>query len=228
MPLLSPAADHAEEAASLLRILALPTAAKRTLLELGAGGGNLASHLTGTFEMTLTDLSPEMLQLSQSLNPAAEHLEGDMRTLRLGREFDVVLIHDAVMYCTTLEDLKAAIATAAVHCRVGGTVVVLPDYVRESFASQTHTGGSDAADGRGMRYVEWSFDPDPSDCTYETHYALVLREANGEVRVEADRHIEGLYAEAEWLHVFRSAGLSPRVVLDEWSRHIFVAKKGEP
>ena len=41
-----------------------------------------------------------MLELSRTLNPDCEHLEGDMRTLRLGRTFDAVLIHDAVMYMT--------------------------------------------------------------------------------------------------------------------------------
>ena len=73
----------------------------RTLLELGSGGGNNASHLKTRFDCTLTDISPEMLALSRSLNPECEHLEGDMRTLRLGREFDVVFIHDAISYLTT-------------------------------------------------------------------------------------------------------------------------------
>ena len=35
--------------------------------------------------MTLVDLSEEMLAVSRELNPECEHLQGDMRTLRLGR-----------------------------------------------------------------------------------------------------------------------------------------------
>ena len=68
-----------------------------TLLELGSGGGNNASHLKARFNCTLTDISPDMLALSRTLNPECEHLEGDMRTLRLGRTFDVVFIHDAIV-----------------------------------------------------------------------------------------------------------------------------------
>jgi len=226
MPLLSPPADHAVEARSLLDILALPPASEpRTFLELGCGGGNLASHLHSHFKITLSDISSEMLRVSQALNPGAEHVLGDMRSLRLGREFDVVLIHDAIMYCTTLAEVRAAITTAAVHCRRGGTVVVMPDCVRESFEPATNTGGEDAADGRGLRYIEWSFDPDPSDTTYETLYAIVMREANGEANVVLDRHIEGLFTESEWLESFRLAGLSARAVMDEWSRHVFVGTK---
>ena len=101
-----------------------------TLLELGSGGGNMASHLTDLM-LTLSDLSPEMLELSRTINPGVEHLAGDMRTLRLGRTFDAVLIHDAICYMTTESDLRAAIDTAFVHLRPGGVAVLQPDHVRE-------------------------------------------------------------------------------------------------
>src|SRR6266404_5458871 len=98
-PLLSPPAEYAEEAAfyeqSLLAAGDLPA---RTVLELGSGGGNNASHLKRHFEITLVDVSPAMLAVSRALNPECEHVRGDMRTLRLGRQFDRVFIHDAIAY----------------------------------------------------------------------------------------------------------------------------------
>ena len=33
--------------------------------------------------MTLTDIAPGMLAMSESINPECEHIVGDMRTLRL-------------------------------------------------------------------------------------------------------------------------------------------------
>ena len=42
-------------------------------------------------------------------------LYGDMRSLRLPRQFDVVLIHDAIMYATGPADVQAALRTAAIH-----------------------------------------------------------------------------------------------------------------
>ena len=121
--LLTHPSDYWEEAAFVTRVVdevVGPDA--QTLLELGSGGGNNASHLKARFTCTLTDLSPEMLALSRSLNPECEHVEGDMRTLRLGRTFDVVFVHDAIGYLTSEEDLAAAIETAAVHVRPGGVV----------------------------------------------------------------------------------------------------------
>ena len=129
------------------------------------------------------------------------------------------------MYATTPADVQATLATAAVHCRPGGTVVVLPDYVRETFTSGTDEGGEDAEDGRGFRYLEWRWDPDPADDTYVVHYAFLMRAANGDVRVEHDHHIEGLFARAQWLEWFRAAGLPASSEIDPWGRDVFVAVK---
>ena len=121
--LLDPPEDHADEAASYLAALdsALPPGAA-TLLELGAGAGHNALFLKPRFRCTLSDLSPGMQQLSRELNPDCEHVLGDMRTLRLGRSFDAVFVHDAIGYMTTPEDLLAALTTAFVHTRPGGVL----------------------------------------------------------------------------------------------------------
>ena len=222
-PLVSAPADYGPEAESLRKILDLPhSESPRTLLELGSGGGNLASHLKAHFRATLCDLSAEMLAVSRALNPECEHLAGDMRAVRLGRTFDVVLIHDAIMYLVGAADVRAALATAAVHCRPGGSLVVVPDVVRESFEAHTDSGGHDGADGRGVRYLAWVSDPDPADTTFETLYAFVLREPDGATRVELDRHVEGLFSLEQWLAWLREAGFEPRCTVDAWSRHVFV------
>jgi SAM-dependent methyltransferase len=224
--LFSPAVHYVEEAEDLLRRLEpLPEPGTSDMLELGSGGGSLASHLKDRFRLTLTDLSAGMLAQSRALNPQAEHIQGDMRTLRLGRAFDYVLVHDAVCYMTTVEDLQKAIETAAVHCKRGGTVVFLPDFVAETFQPGADDGGEDAPDGRGFRYLEWRWDPDPSDTSYIVDYAFLLREANGEVRAVHDRHIEGLFPRATWLKGFDAAGLRPSSDIDQWGRDVFVARK---
>ena len=90
------------------------------VLELGSGGGNNASHLKAHFRLTLVDRSPQMLAVSRRLNPECEHVEGDMRSVRLGRTFDAVFVHDAIAYMTTEDDLRAVFATAFEHCRPAG------------------------------------------------------------------------------------------------------------
>lgn len=225
-PLLSPPAEYDGEAADLLpRLDIVPGSPPATMLELGAGGGSLAFHLKRHFRMTLTDRSPGMSAVSRALNPDCEHALGDMRSLRLGHQFDFVLIHDAIMYATDPEAVQATLGTAALHCRHGGTVAVLPDFVRETFQPGTDHGGSDAPDGRGLRYLEWSWDPDPADDTYLVEYAFLLRAVDGTVRVAHDRHVEGLFARDRWLGWFAEAGIPGRSALDAFGREIFLGTR---
>jgi SAM-dependent methyltransferase len=206
--LLTHPSGYVEEA---LHIVALVEAGAdgraTTLLELGSGGGNNASHLKKRFACTLTDVAPEMLELSRTLNPECEHLEGDMRTLRLGATFDAVLVHDAVMYMTSEEDLSAAIETAAAHLRPGGVAILEPDATRETFEPSTSHGGHDGEDGRSLRYLEWVTDPDREDSTYDVDYVVALRERGQPLRVVHDHHLEGLFPDATWRRLIQDAGL---------------------
>ncbi len=216
-PLLSSPADYEEEAAFYQQtLLAACAVAPTTLLELGSGGGNNASFLKKRFAMTLVDRSAGMLSVSRGLNPECEHREGDMRSVRLGRMFDAVFIHDAISYMTSEADLRAAIETAFVHCKPGGAALFAPDHVRETFRPSTDCGGHDGA-GRGLRYLEWSFDPDPSDTRCTTHYSYLLRERDGSVSVEHDASEEGLFARGDWLRILRDVGFEAGVVLFDHS-----------
>jgi trans-aconitate methyltransferase len=229
--LLTSPADYAEEAAFYReRLLEASQIPVRTLLELGSGGGNNASHLKAHFQLTLVDLSPDMLAVSRTLNPECEHLQGDMRTVRVGREFDAVLIHDAIMYMVSKPDLRAAFETAFVHLKPGGAALFAPDCTRETFRSTTEHGGHDGQ-GRALRYLEWSWDPDPGDTTFVSEMVYLLREG-GQVRVEHDRHIEGLFQRQQWLDWLAEAGFEPRAIpfvhseIEPGTMEVFVGVKG--
>ncbi len=177
-----------------------------TVLEMGSGGGNNASHLKSYFEMTLTDISEEMLNISRELNPECEHIPGDMRNLRLSRQFDAVFIHDAISYITTEEDLVKTLETAYVHCRPGGVALFTPDFIRETFSPGTRHGGSDK-ENRGIRYLEWTRDSDTLDTKYEVDFAYLLREGD-RIWCESERHILGLFPERDWIILMESVGFS--------------------
>ena len=229
-PLLSPAEEYLETATFYRELLEAACAAPpRTLLELGSGGGNHASHLKDRLALTLVDRSAGMLAVSRALNPECEHVQGDMRSVRLGRAFDCVLIHDAIDYMASEAELRAAFDTAFVHCKPGGALLVAPDHVRDTFQPGTGHGGSDAPDGRGLRYLEWTWDPDPTDSTCLTEYAYLLRERDGSVSVEHDRHVFGLFARETWLRLLADAGFAPSTAefpSEELTGHeVFVGRK---
>lgn len=227
--LIDPVEDHEDEAAALREAIERTASlAPETLLELGAGAGNNAFYLRQHYRCTLTDRSAEMLALSRARNPGCEHVQGDMRSLRLGRLFDAVLIHDAIVYMTTAADLLAAARTAFVHLRPGGAAVFAPDVTRERFREKSEAMARDAG-GRSLRGIEWTWDPDPGDSTYDVDFALLLREGS-DMRAVHDRHRCGLFDAATWRRVLAEAGFEVgtfvRPIDDEGSfDEIFVCRR---
>ncbi|WP_165989521.1 class I SAM-dependent methyltransferase [Streptomyces sp. YIM 98790] len=205
-PLISPAEVYRDDAETVARLFGLAERPVREVLELGSGGGHTACHLRDRYRLTLVDLSEEMLAVSRELNPGVEHLRGDMRDLRLGREFDAVFVHDAIDYMTTPDDLAAAFRTAYAHCRPGGAAVFFPDHVAETYRPATDCGGSDAPDGSGARYLEWSLPAEPGATTVRTEYTFTLRSADGQVRTAHETHVFGLFPVAEWHRLLAGAG----------------------
>jgi SAM-dependent methyltransferase len=223
-PLFAEPGYYAGEAATILSALREEHGrAPGTILELGSGGGSLASHLKAAAKLTLVDPAPAMLAVSRALNPGVEHIKADMRTLRLGRTFDAVVIHDAINYMTTSDDLHRALATARAHLALGGVLMVLPDDTRETFKPGLGTGGRDGADGRGLRYLCWTNGPDGS--TYSVDFGLLIRDASGSVEHLHERHTFGLFDREAWRVVFSRAGFgAPRIVRDRWREDVFVAR----
>ena len=60
--------------------------------------------------------------------------------------------------------------------------------------------------------MEWRWDPDPSEDTYLTDMAYVLRRADGSVEVAYDRHVMGLFPRDTWLGTIAAAGFEARTV----------------
>ncbi len=210
-PLLTPVPDYEKEAAIYTELFLRHNPGIKTMLELGCGAGHNAFYLKNKFNMTLTDLSPEMLSLSKKLNPECEHLQGDMRTLNLNRSFDAVFIHDAISYITTAGGLLQTFKTAFNHCVPGGCVLIVPDYFKDTFKPGTAHGGTDN-NGRGMRYLEWTHTPDPDGSTIIKDFALMLKDEWGKVRVEYDRHLIGLFSKAGWISMLRQAGFDAEII----------------
>ncbi|MFN3200560.1 MAG: class I SAM-dependent methyltransferase [Bradymonadia bacterium] len=232
--LIDPVADHAEEAALYASALKQAAAFEaRTLLELGAGAGNNIFHLKQMFQCTATDLSPEMLGLSETQNPECSHHVGDMRTLRLDTQFDTVLVHDAVVYMTSEADLRAMAETAFMHTRPGGAALFAPDCLRESFSECADMTEPVSEGNRALMMSEWVWDPDPTDTTYTVNYVFMLREGDS-MRIVHDEHVEGLFSKETWIEVLSSVGFEVQVMkraLEEiepegcYSEEIFLCRR---
>jgi SAM-dependent methyltransferase len=178
---------------------------RHRILEMGVGGGHNLSHLTNDFEATAADISEAMLEHSRRLNPGVEHLLGDMRNIRLNRKFDAVLIHDAISYLLTEEDLRATFTTAAAHLNPGGVFITVPDYYRETFRDPLVEQYTRTSGDTQLTYVEYAWNPDPEGTAIETILTYFIRERGG-LRIEHDRHITGLFPQSTWVRLMNEAG----------------------
>jgi hypothetical protein len=203
--LLTAPEDYKEEAEFYIRVLKetslIPV---KNILEMGSGGGNNAFHMKSRFKMTLTDISQYIMKVSKKINPECEHLLGDMRSLRLRRQFDAVFVQDAIDYMITETDLFKTFRTAFIHCKAGGAALFCPDYVRETFSESTETGGHDDGE-RGLRYMDWAWDPDKNGKSFISHFIIIMREGN-KVEYRTDEHNCGLFPKQIWLDLVTKAG----------------------
>jgi trans-aconitate methyltransferase len=226
--LLDPVHEHEDEAteyAGVLRAALGETTSRPTLLELGAGAGNNARYMAERFTCTLTDVSPAMLDRSRAQNPACEHVEGDMRTLRLGRTFDAVFAHDAIGYMATRDDLRAALQTAFEHTRPGGVALFVPDHFEEDYAPGIEP-ISRHAGGRGLEFVEWCREAVGE--TFVVHYGGLYFDG-ATMHALHDAHLQGLFARAVWVDLMRAVGfeveLTPREVEDGYATMMLLGRR---
>ena len=210
-PIISPPQEYVNEARYFRDVILEELGPGRhTLLELGVGGGHNLSHLTVDFDCTAVDLSLDMLALSEGLNPGVPHWEGDMRYVRLGKIFDVVLIHDAASYILTEEDLQNTFATAAVHLRLGGVFMVAPDWVQETFPDGWVYDWDRGQGDIEVNIQEVMLDSDTTDTQVESTYTYTIRK-DGETTTEVDTHITGLFPLNTWSGLMGQAGFDVEV-----------------
>jgi SAM-dependent methyltransferase len=141
--------DYAAEAEYVAGLIRKFHTSAKSILELGSGTGKHALLLTRKgFEVHGVEISEEMINIArsnlsnppilkssdsvsfdsanppnlQSSNPLFSH--GDIRHIRLGRKFDVVIsLFHVISYQTTNDDVTAAFKTAKAHLNPGGIFI---------------------------------------------------------------------------------------------------------
>jgi SAM-dependent methyltransferase len=225
-PLFAPTGYYEGEARSIMAMLdALYGVRPRRILELGSGGGCMAAYFDGYAELTLLDCEEAMLGVSRRTNPAARHVNADMRSARLDTQFDAVIIHDAINHISRSSDLLATLMTARLHLAPNGVAIVLPDDTAETFRPCVSMGGQDGAEGRSLRYLAWTQPAENN--TYRVDFAIMCRAADGVIETVHESFDFGLFSRTAWRTAFLTAGFT-KVMLraDAWRQDVFVARAG--
>lgn len=125
--------DYAAEAEYVMSHIRAANPTATSILELGCGTGAHAEHFARAgFTVTGIDVSAVMLEAAANRKSALpgdigsrlSFLQGDVRDVRLDRQFDVVLsLFHVMSYQTSNADLLAALATATNHLAPNGTLI---------------------------------------------------------------------------------------------------------
>ena len=123
--------DYAGEAQYVRGLIDRHAPQARTVLDLGCGTGRHDLLLAQMgYRVTGVDQSPGMLAIARTQHPAGLppaslcFEQGDIRSVRLGTQFDVVVsLFHVMSYQTTNEDLAAAFATVGAHLKPGGIFI---------------------------------------------------------------------------------------------------------
>jgi SAM-dependent methyltransferase len=103
----------------------VPTA--RTLLDVACGTGKHLACLRTRFDCEGVDIDPGLLGIARERLGDVPLHEGDMRTLDLGRRFDVVTcLFSAIGFVRDLDGLANAARALAAHVAEGGLLIVEP------------------------------------------------------------------------------------------------------
>ncbi|MEW6051196.1 MAG: class I SAM-dependent methyltransferase [Candidatus Zixiibacteriota bacterium] len=178
---------------------------RHRILELGVGGGFNLSHFTAEYDAVAVDLSPKMVANSMRLNPDVPHSVGDMRTVRLNQTFKAVLIHDAICYLTTEDDLRQTFETVNLHLETGGVVIAAPDWYKETFIDGQVRHNTMRAGDTLLTHIEYEYDSDPDDTKNDMILLYFIRQGKA-LRIEQDHHILGLFPAETWLRIIKACG----------------------
>ncbi|MEM7229412.1 MAG: class I SAM-dependent methyltransferase, partial [Planctomycetota bacterium] len=124
--------DYAAEAAWVDAQLP-STPERRTWLDVGCGTGEHLRHWCQRHDVAGVDQNASMLQVARAKLPDVPFVEADMRSLALGRTFDVVTsMFASVAYLPNAGAVSDAVQAMAHHVAPGGSLCIEPGVFPES------------------------------------------------------------------------------------------------
>lgn len=191
----------------------------KTLLHFESGAGGHDTIFKKYFSVTGVDLSLGMIEKAKNLHPDIVYIEGDMRTVRLNKKYDVVAIPDSIDYMVSEKDLEQAIRTAYIHLNANGVLLIVAK-PKETFQNNNfaYTGEKN---GIHITLLENNYINPFVPNTYEATLVYLIRE-NKELSIHTERQILGLFPENTWERIFIETGftMNKSLVEDIYEKNI--------
>jgi SAM-dependent methyltransferase len=201
--------DYDRESEVLRALIEDERPGARTLLDVACGTGQHLARLRRSFRVEGVDLDPVMLAAARErLGPDLPLREGDMRDLDLGRRFDAVIcLFSAIGYVVTLDGLRRAVAAMARHLTPGGVLLIEPWMPPGTFT--TRRIHAQVVEQPELKIVRMSRVREARNRRCTMDFDILIGTPDGTER-RKERHMLGLFADAEYQAAFRAAGLMVR------------------
>jgi ubiquinone/menaquinone biosynthesis C-methylase UbiE len=174
-----------------------------TVLHLGCGAGGHDYYFKKHYTVTGVDISIGMLEKAKVTNPEIEYVEGDMRKIRLNRQFDCVVIPDSIDYMVTIDDLEQAIQTSAIHLKPSGVLMIVGK-TKETFQNNNFAYTGEKGDTH-ITLIENNYINPYIPNTYEITMLYLIRQ-KGKLSKFIEESKAGLFPKKIWDNALSNAG----------------------
>ena len=197
--------DYAREADRIRDLIRERHPSAATLLDVACGTGVHLAHLRPWFIVEGVDTDERLLNVAKARLPGVPLHVADMRTLDLGRQFDVVTcLFSSIGYVETIDGLRQAVAAMARHVADGGLLVIEP-WLTPDAVDPTHLSDPIVVERAGLRAVRMNgIRVEDGRSILDLHY-LVGRP--GTVEHVVEEHTLGLFTNDDYRSALEAVGL---------------------
>lgn len=204
--------DFSADVAELRGIIEGANPNAQTLLDVACGTGAHLAELHQWYAVEGVDQSPDMLAVAQARLPGVPLHIADMRTLDLGKSFDVVMcLFSSIGYITDPAELRSTIGRLAAHVAPGG-VLILDGWLRPEAWHDDYRGEPDIAHDGDVTVVRLAFSSRDGSITKLDMHHLVRTNSGIDYFLEV--HRLALTPTADYVSAIEGAGLTARVIPD--------------
>jgi len=196
-----------------------------TLLDVACGTGLHLKHLKDDFSCTGVDASKAMLKIARTNAQGVTFKEADMKTLKLGKQFDVITcLLSSIGYVRNYSNLERTIRNFSKHLKKGGVALIEP-----SHASSFYVKGEPRItvyDGKDAKITRINV-PKIRQTTAVLNMHILIADKGKDAEYFIDKHELGLFGINNTLSLMKNAGLKSKYLKNGLmaERELFVGIK---
>ena len=218
--------DYLDEAVRLQNlIIKYSESVGNALLDVACGTGLHLKHLKDDFSCTGVDISKSMLKIARKNAKGVTFKEADMKTLKLGKQFDVITcLLSSIGYVKTTASLEKTIRNFSKHLKKGGLALIEPSHAKSVYVSGEPR--ITTYDGKDAKIARVNVTR-TRQTTAVLNMHILVAERGKDAKYFVDRHELGLFGVNNTLRVMNAAGLKSKYLKNGLmsGRELFVGIK---